>query len=102
MSFPVARPDRRLLPRTRCGRTCMVQSGAREPTPARLLQLDPLGARLRLLEPDAPAARTLWITLDDGGELFGEATWRIGDTIGVRRRPRPSDRNRGPADLTPD
>ena len=102
MSFPVARPDRRLLIRSRCGQSCVVQSSARVSTPAQLLQLDPLGARLRLLEPDAPAARDLRIIVDDGVEILGEATWRIGDTIGVRRRGRVPDRTRGVPDLKPD
>jgi hypothetical protein len=101
MSFPVARPDRRLLPRLRCGQLCLVQSGALGPTPARLLQLDPLGARLRLLAPHVTAARELRITLDGGGELFGDATWRIGDTIGVRRRARTPERPRDAAGLEP-
>ena len=85
MSFPVARPDRRLLTRNRREQSCVVQSGAQAPTPAKLLQLDALGARLKLMEPDAPTARDLRILLDGGVEVFGQATWRIGDTIGVNR-----------------
>ncbi len=101
MSYPVARPDRRLLTRIRSRQFCVVQSGSGDPTPARLLQLDPLGARLRLLAPDAGPTQALRITLACGGELFGETTWRIGDTIGVRRRARAPERPRDAADLEP-
>lgn len=85
MSFPVARPDRRLMGRKRRAEPCLVSACTTDAAPARLLQLDPLGARLQLLAPTAPTPTRLRITLAEGGEVFGDTIWRIGDVIGVRR-----------------
>ncbi|RYG20772.1 MAG: hypothetical protein EON96_00160 [Caulobacteraceae bacterium] len=85
MSFPVARPDRRLMGRKRHAEPCVVSVYPAEAAPARLLQLDPLGARLQLLKPtETPPARVR-IMLAEGLEVFGETIWQIGDVIGIRR-----------------
>jgi hypothetical protein len=80
MSFPVARPDRRLMGRKRRAEPCVVSACATGAAPAQLLQLDPTD----------PTPTRLRITLAEGRVVFGETIWRMGDVIGVRR-------SRGPA-----
>lgn len=86
MSFPVARPDRRLMDRKRRAEPCVVSVDPAEAAPARLLQLDALGARLKLLKPTGTPPERVRITVAEGVEIFGETIWQIGDVIGVRRR----------------
>lgn len=85
MSYPVAVPDRRLLTRRACTGRCLVYAGTETGVPAILHQLDGLGARLRLLEPLPRTSQRLRIVLEDGVEVFGAASWRIGDFVGIRR-----------------
>lgn len=87
MSYPVAVPDRRLLARRTCAQSCVVYFGLGDSVPAILHQLDGLGARLRLLGQPSHTPGRLKIVLEDGDELFGDATWRIGDFVGVSRAP---------------
>lgn len=88
MSFPVAIADRRILARGKCMRPCIVEFGPGDSVTASMHQLDPLGARIRLLEPRAEATGAIRIVTDDGVELYGVTSWRIGDVIGVKREPR--------------
>ena len=88
MSYPVAVPDRRFLARRACVQPCVVYFGSDPGVRAVLRQLDGLGARLRLSEPLSCASGDVRIVLDDGSELFGASSWRIGDYIGVRRQTR--------------
>lgn len=97
MSFPVARPDRRLMGRKRRAEPCVVSACATGAAPAQLLQLDPLGARLRLLDPTDPTPTRLRITLAEGRVVFGETIWRMGDVIGVRRSRGPAPASRIPS-----
>ncbi|MGQ2990190.1 MAG: hypothetical protein ACT6RD_02425 [Brevundimonas sp.] len=85
MSYPVAVPDRRLLARRACTRSCVVYFGRDDGVPATLHQLDGLGARLRLRGRRPHTPGRVRIVLDDGVELFGTVSWRIGDFIGVSR-----------------
>lgn len=87
MSYPVAVPDRRLLARRACARSCVVHFGLGESVPAILHQLDGLGARVRLLRQSPHTPGRLRIVLDDGAEVVGAASWRIGDFLGVNRAP---------------
>ena len=87
MSYPVAVPDRRLLARRACTRSCVVHFGLGDSVPAILHQLDGLGARVRLLGQPPHSPGRLRIVLDDGAEVVGAASWRIGDFLGVSRAP---------------
>lgn len=84
MSFPVAVPDRRLLPRRSCVKPCVVHFGPGATAAARLIQSDLHGARLRLLNPGLSMPDTLLVVADDGHELL-TTRWRIGDVLGLRR-----------------
>ena len=80
MSFPVTRPDRRILARRRCAEQCVIEYGQGKAAPGVLRQLDLHVARVRLLQ--------------RGDEVFGATAWRIGDVLGVRRHSRSAARIR--------
>lgn len=94
MSFPVARPDRRLLSRRRWTESCLVEFGAGETTAGVLAQLDPLGARVRILGPGALPSGDVRIVMEGGDEVFGRTAWRLGSVLGVRRHARSRARRR--------
>ena len=94
MSFPVARPDRRILARRRCVEQCVIEYGQGETAPGVLRQLDLHGARVRLLQRGAALSGDLRILTQAGDEVFGATAWRIGDVVGVRRHSRSEARIR--------
>jgi hypothetical protein len=94
MSFPVARPDRRILARRRCAEPCVIEYGQGETAPGVLRQLDPHGARVRLLQHNAAPCGDVRILTQTGDEVFGATAWRIGDVVGVRRHARSEARSK--------
>ncbi|HRO32047.1 MAG TPA: hypothetical protein PLQ03_01400 [Brevundimonas sp.] len=94
MSFPVAVPDRRILPRQKCAEPCVVHLSAGEMAAARLIQSDLHGVRLRLLEPREATQDTVLVRLEDGRELLAKTRWRIGDVLGLERLPFSAERVR--------
>lgn len=94
MSFPVARPDRRILARRRCAEQCVIEYGQGETTTGELRQLDLHGARLRLLHRNSALSGDIRILTPAGEEVFGATAWRIGDVVGVRRHSRSEARIR--------
>ena len=69
MSFPVARPDRRILARRRCAEQCVIEYGQGETTPGVLRQLDLHGARVRLLQRGAALSGDVRILTQAGDEV---------------------------------
>lgn len=94
MSFPVARPDRRILARRRCAEPCVIAFGEGETAPGVLHQLDRRGARVRLLQRGAAPSGDVRILTKAGDEVFGATAWRLGDLVGVRRHSRSEARLR--------
>ena len=94
MSFPVARPDRRILARRRCAEQCVIEYGQGETTPGVLRQIDLHGARVRLLQRGAALSGDVRILTQAGDEVFGATAWCIGDVVGVRRHSRSEARIR--------
>ncbi|MGK2256505.1 MAG: hypothetical protein ACI8Y6_001815 [Brevundimonas sp.] len=88
MSFPVAIPDRRLLRRRTCRLPCIIHLGPGGQTLGVVRQLDSIGARIRLTEAVATIPAEVRVVLNDGVEFHAAVTWRIGDTLGLRRKPR--------------
>lgn len=94
MSFPVTRPDRRILARRRCAEQCVIEYGQGKAAPGVLRQLDLHGARVRLLQRGAALSGDVRILTQAGDEVFGATAWRIGDVVGVRRHSRSEARIR--------
>ncbi|WP_269514573.1 hypothetical protein [Brevundimonas subvibrioides] len=85
MSFPIGHPNRRIVQRSRFAEPCVVDIGRGHTVQGILRQLDPYGARVRLLQRIGSSIETIAIVTKDGTEIFGTTVWQSEDVVGIQR-----------------
>lgn len=85
MKYSTRPPDRRIVQRCRFALPCVVDVGLGEAVPGILRQLDPYGARVRLLARVESSIENIAIVTRGGVEIFGTTKWVDNDVVGIQR-----------------